>query len=245
MADRREHAADRPAKAGTRAFTLVEVFVVIALIAVLAGTIVSGSGMLSSNRLRSAAGLVVTAARLSITRANTMGHPVRLVFDMDEGRLLMEETSDRMLRVKETSDSKTSEGASAGADPATAAEKESVEYAEGIIKGPKAPRAKFSAIPIGSGDSEPSKGRELGRGIRFRLVQTEHDRKPRDKGRAYLYFWPGGGTERTVVQLERAGSDDVLSVLVSPLTGRARIQHGKVDLTEPREEDDFGSREVF
>jgi len=135
------------ANAGRRAFTLVEILVVIALMAVLGGTIVSGSGMLASNRMRASAGLVVTAARLAVTRANTVGHPVRLVFDIDQSLLLMEETSDRMLRVKETSDTKSSEGASAGADPATEAEKESLAYADGIVKGPKAPRAKFTAIP--------------------------------------------------------------------------------------------------
>ena len=216
---------------------------VIALMAVLAGTIVSGSGLIAGNRMRAGAGLVVTAARLAVTRSNTMGRPVRLVFDIDEGRLLMEETTDRMLRVKETDDTKKSEGAAAGADPATAAEKESLSYADSILKGPRAPRAKFKAIPFGTSDTEPSKGRELGKGVRFRLVQTDHDLKPRDKGRAYLYFWPGGGTERAVVQVERTGSDDVLSVLVSPLTARARIQPGKVDLVQPHDDEDFGERE--
>jgi general secretion pathway protein H len=232
-----------PAVAGTRAFTLVEVLVVIALMAVLAGTIVSGSGMLSSTRLRSAAGLVVTASRLAVTRANTLGHSVRLVFDIDEGRISMEETTDRMLRVKETSDPK-SEGASAGADPATEAEKQSLAYADGIIKGPRAPRAKFTPIRLASGDSDPTKGRELGKGVKFRLVQTEHDFKAKDKGRAYLYFWPGGGTERAVVQLERQGSEDVLSVVVNPLTARAHIERGKVDMDEPHHDEDFGEREA-
>jgi general secretion pathway protein H len=244
MRNRIECAARQPANAGRRAFTLVEILVVIALMAVLAGTIMSGSGMLASNRMRASAGLVVTAARLAVTRTNTMGHPVRLVFDIDQSLLLMEETSDRMLRVKETSDTKSSEGASAGANPATEAEKESLAYADGIVKGPKAPRAKFTAIPIGSNDTDGSKGRDLGKGVKFRLVQTEHDLKPRDTGRAYLYFWPGGGTERAVIQIERTGSEDVLSVLMNPLTARAKIQRGKIDLVERREDDDFGNRET-
>jgi general secretion pathway protein H len=230
----------RPSTSG---FTLVEIIIVICLIAVLGGTIVSGSGMLSSNRLRAAAGLIVTGVRLAVTRANTTGHPVRLVFDIDASRLILEETSDRMLRVKESTDSKVTAGASAGADPATEAEKESVAYADGIIKGPRAPRAKFTAVPIGSHDDAGAKGRDLGGSIHYRIVQTEHDLKPRDKGRAYLYFWPGGGTERAAIQLERNGSPDVLSVLVSPLTGRAQIHHGKVDLLELRRDDDFGMRE--
>jgi general secretion pathway protein H len=228
-----------------RGFTLIELLIAIALVALLGGVIVSGSGMFGGSRLRAAAGLVVSAVRLAVTRSNVTGHPVRLVFDLDQQRLIMEETSDRMLRVKDTGDH-TAEGAAAGADPATAAEKESLEYADSIVKGPRAPRAKFKAIKIGNDDTEPEKGRELGTKVEYRLVQTEHDSKPRTKGRAYLYFWPGGGTERAVVQIARKGAaeDEVLSVLVSPLTARAAIQHGRVEFQAPRTEDDFGQRQA-
>jgi len=238
-----ETAGGRRTHRPRRAFTLLEVIVTIALMALLAGTVVIGSGMLGSSRLRAAAGLVVTAVRIAITRANTTGHPVRLVFDFDGKRLSLEETQDRMLRVKDTGDTKTSEGVAAGADPASAAEKEATEYADGIVKGPKAPRARFTTIPLGQNESDPGKGRELGLGVSYRQVQTEHDAKPRTEGRAYLYFWPGGGTERAVIQLSRS-EDDVLSVLVSPLTGRAKIERGKADLAEPRREEDFGMREA-
>jgi general secretion pathway protein H len=226
-----------------RGFTLIEVIITIALVSLLAGTIISGTGMLGSNRLRSAAGLVVTASRLAVTRANSTGNAVRIVFDMDAQRISLEETSDRMLRVKDKGD-KNSEGTSAGADPASEAEKLALEYADGIIKGPKAPRARYRGIPIGlGGDAE--KGRDLGSGVVYRLVQTEHDLKPRDKGRAYLYFWPGGGTERAVVQLQQKKDDEaVLSILVNPLTGRAQIKRGKFDYEQPRTEDEFGQREA-
>jgi general secretion pathway protein H len=219
---------------------MVELLLAIALVAILGGVIVSSSSMMGGNRLRSAAGLMITAVRLAVTRTNVTGHSVRLTFDLDEQRLIMEESSDRMLRLK---DKEGNDEVNAGADPATEAEREATKYADGIVKGPKAPRAKFKPTPIGRDDSA-EKGRELGRSIHYRLVQTEHDSKPRTKGRAYLYFWPGGGTERAVVQLQRGDGDEILSVLVSPLTGRAKIQRGKVDFTEPRQEEDFGMREA-
>lgn len=233
--------ASPPPAASKRGFTLVELLLAIALVAILGGVIVSGTNMMSGNRLRSAAGLMVTAVRLAITRTNVTGHAIRLTFDLDEQRLLMEETADRMLRVR---DKDGKEEGSAGADPATEAEKEATQYADGIVKGPRAPRAKFKPTPIGKDDSNAEKGRDLGRSIHYRLVQTEHDSKPRTKGRAYLYFWPGGGTERAVVQLQRGDGDEILSVLVSPLTGRAKIERGKVDFTEQRREEDFGMRET-
>ena len=75
-----------------RGLTLVELLIVIALIAVLGGNDRSGIGDDSGNRLRGAAGLVVTAVRLAITRCQHDGSPVRLTFDIDANRISMEET---------------------------------------------------------------------------------------------------------------------------------------------------------
>ena len=238
--------APRPAlpRGGRRAFTLIEVLMAIVLIGVLSGTLIFGSGMLGSHKVRAAAGLIMSGVRLSITRANSTGRPVRMVFDLEQHRLSIEETADRMLRVKDTGD-KGSEGASAGAEAQTEEERDAVEYADGIVKGPKAPRAKFTPIAefrSENGDDKAA-GRELGTDVRFRLVQTEHDDQPRTEGRAYLYFWPGGGTERAVIQLYRKGAEEGLTVMVSGLTGRVKLERGEVELEEPRREGDFGERE--
>src|SRR5438552_17909273 len=93
--------ASRPPAVSARGFTLVELLLAIALMAILAGVIVSSSSMMSGNRLRSAAGLMVTAVRLAITRTNVTGHSIRLTFDLDEQRLVMEESADRMLRIRD------------------------------------------------------------------------------------------------------------------------------------------------
>ena len=68
---------------------------------------------------------------------------------------------------------------------------------------------------------------------------------PVTSGRAYLYFWPGGTTERAHVQLKRRGAEGGLTVTVSALTSRATIVKGLVDLPEPRSEDeaDQGERD--
>jgi general secretion pathway protein H len=67
-------------------------------------------------------------------------------------------------------------------------------------------------------------------------------------GRGYIYFWPGGLTERAYIQLKRAGGgEEALTVIVSPLTGRTKIEKGLVDLPEPRtdKEEDQGDREAL
>lgn len=223
----------------TRGLTLVEVLIVIALIGLLSGAVVFGSGLMAGNRQRAAAMLIITGLRLGMTHANATGRAVRMVFNLDDGTVNLEETNGRMLRVKE-------KGAStgAGAKPETAAERQAREESKRILDGPRPPRPAFK--PIASFDrdvKDPAKGRPLGRDIEFREVQTEHDGEPRKKGNAYLYIWPGGETERAVIQIHEKGQDDDtdgLTVVVSPLTGRAAIRRGRVDLDTLKADTVFG-----
>jgi general secretion pathway protein H len=219
--------------------TLIEILIVVALIALLSGTVVFGSGMLKSTRLRSAAGLIVSGVRLAQTRASASGKPVRMVFDIDHQRVMLEEAKGSvMLRKKEEKNT------GGGADPATEAEQAAHAEADRILQGVHSERASFEPVKqFGFDGDDAAQGRSLGDGIRFRQVQTEHDLQPRTEGRAYLYVWPGGETERVSIQLFQGGEDPGLTVSVSPLTGRAQIDHGKVDLPEARSEDGFSERE--
>jgi general secretion pathway protein H len=221
-----------------RGFTLVEVLIVVALMAIMSMMVVSGSGMLSGTRMRSAATLIMSSVRMAMTRSNSIGRPVRLVFDIDAGRLMMEETRGRMLRVSDHE-----EGAKAGAQAATEAEQQAAEYARNIVQGPRAPEAAFTPVESFADGDDPALGRELGKDIRFIQVQTEHDTEPRSEGRAYLYFWPGGGTERASIQITRPGDHQGLTVLVSALTGRSKIERGRIELEEARHDVDFQERE--
>ena len=222
-----------------RGFSLVEVILVVGLMAILSAMVISGSGMLSGTRMRSAGALIMSSVRMAMTRANSIGRPVRIVFDLDAGRLRMEETRGRMLRV-----TNHEEGAKAGAEAATEAEQQAAEYARDIIQGPRAPAATFTPVEsFGADGEDPALGRELGKDIRFVQVQTEHDTEPRVEGRAYMYFWPGGGTERAAIQITRPGDHQGLTVLVDALTGRAKLARGPVELEEARRDVDFQERE--
>jgi general secretion pathway protein H len=218
---------------GARGFTLIEILLVVGLMAIMSAVIVSGSGALSGTRMRSAGALIMSSVRMAMTRANSIGRPVRLVFDLEGGRLMMEETHGRMLRVQNHE-----EGAKAGAQAATEVEQEAAEYAKEIIQGPRAPLAAFSPVASFGDGEDAAGGRELGKDIRFLQVQTEHDTEPRVDGRAYLYFWPGGGTERAAIQITRPGDHDGLTILVSALTGRAQLQRGRIELEEARRDVD-------
>ena len=145
--------------------------------------------------------LIMSGVRLGLTRANTTGRPVRMVFDLESDRVVLEESASRVM-LREKDDEESTGG---GAEAATEAERKARAEAERILEGPRAPRASFKPVKqFGFDADDPAQGRELGNGVSFRQVQTEHDGQPRQEGRAYLYFWPGGGTERAAIQLKRS-----------------------------------------
>jgi len=219
-----------------RGLTLVELLIVVALIAVIGGSVLMGPGMLEGSRLKSAATLIVSGVRLGLARASTTGKPTRLSFDLDNATLTLEESSSSVVLREHTKDS------SSGAAPANELEKKAHAESERILEGPHSPRPTFRPVAgFNSAAGDKGLARSLGGGVEFISVQTDHDDEPRTSGHAYLYFFPGGTTERASVQLKRRGDDTGLTITVSGLTGRAKIERGRVDLPPPRSDGEAAS----
>jgi general secretion pathway protein H len=230
-----------PSKLSSRGLTLIELLVTIALITLATGAVVFGSGALVASRVRGAATMIAGAIRIAFTRASAMSRPGRIVFDLsrDDPRVAIEETSDTLLVQKNDT--------AGGAEAATPEEREALEQAERILKGPRAPRPRFLPVKaFGFDQPDTGGGRALGKGVCFRKVETDHTPDGQTEGRAYLYFWPGGRTERAAIQLQAASStsaDDGLTLLVSPLTGKVRIVAGAKPMEPLREDGTASERE--
>ena len=246
-------------RAARRAMTLIEVLIVLAIVVIVMGAVVIGTGRMASGELSHGATMIAGAIRVGFTRATSSSKPVRLVMDFDESAIWLEEGDQPMLvQSKDMT-------ATGGASPATLAEKHAIEESSRIVKGPTPPRSSFTEIdPMGMVSSDPGKTHKkfatgFGFRITFREVQTGHDAEPRRKGRAYLYFWPGGQTERAVIQLKVAppkkddDSEDtststpkeksVLTLVVAPLTGKVTIKDGAVALPPVVEDKDLSERQ--
>jgi general secretion pathway protein H len=223
-----------------RGLTLVEILVVLSIIAIVTTVAVAGSMELPSARLRRSATMIASAVKVAYTRATATSHDLRLVMDFDAQRIWLEESDIPMLvRTKD----KTGTG---GADPVTQAESEAWAEGDKIVKGPPVPKPRFHPIEAsGFGDVDATKGgKPLASGIQFASVQSAHDDAPRTAGRAYLYFWPGGRTERSSIQLRIGESDEdsrTLTLLVSWLTGNVTIKAGAVPLEIPTDDDHLPS----
>jgi general secretion pathway protein H len=162
--------------------------------------------------------------------------------DLEQQKVWLEESDRPMLA---QSKDKTGTG---GADAVTKAEQEALDEGAKIVKGPPIPKPRFRSIDAsGFGDTEAGKnGKPLQGGITFRAVQTTHDDSARTSGRAYLYFWPGGRTERAAIQLrigDSTSDDQTLTLVVAPLTGKVTVKNGAVDLEIPTDDDQASDRQ--
>ncbi|OJY28190.1 MAG: hypothetical protein BGO98_21585 [Myxococcales bacterium 68-20] len=222
--------------------TLIEVLIVMALIALILSAVVIGSGQMSSSRLRHSSTMITGAIRVGFSRATASSKTVRLVMDFQDNAIWLEEGDQpHLVQTKDKS-------GTGGAAAATVMEQESLEESGRILKGPTAPRTSFREIDaMGLVASDPGKGHKpLERGIKFRQVQTAHDYEPRTEGRAYLYFWPGGQTERAAIQLKIGDSGDenrTVTLIVAPLTGKVTIKDGAVEMPQPQDDSEASDRE--
>jgi len=220
--------------------------VVLALIALFAAVVIAGSGQLASAKLKKGSTMITAATRVAFIRAATTSKSVRLVMDFEKSAIWLEEADQPMLTQRKDVAN------SGGAQAVTAAEKNAVAEGDRILKGPPIPRPAFHPVDMGlvasteDKDKEDRNVRNLPSGIKFREVQTSHDDEPRNHERAYLYFWPGGLTERASIVLKAGDANDdehSMTVLVSPLTGQTTIKSGDVALKLPVDDKEASERE--
>lgn len=231
-------------RARRRGLTLIEVMIVLALMGLLMGTLVFGSGALFGASRRAAAGLFVAAVQKGLAHANTVGKPVRLSIDLTSGRLVLEESSTSLaLRGPKTDEELEVEEGEEAPSLADLAVQDAQAAGDDFLAFATTPSSGFSPLDLLGQDGDLP-GRAIDPSIKITKVQTEHDEEPIGEGFAYIYFWPGGVTERAIVQLGRGLEDEGVTVEISPLTGRARISRGKVDLPEaPSRDEEYSERE--
>jgi len=221
-----------------RGVTLVEVLIVLAVVSVTMGLTMLGSGVADSARLRRSSVLIASAVRVAYGHANATSKVVRLVFNFDQRTVGIEESSSQLWLAQNER--------TGGAQAATQAERIAMAEAEAVTKGPRAPRPSFRPVSaFGFSVDKGQTGKPLERNIRFLQIETGHQDEVVKADQAYLYFWPGGQTERASIQLSVGGSTldaDVVTILISPLTGKADIRKGRASMPRPRDDIEASDR---
>lgn len=209
----------RAARRSRAGITLVEILVVVVIIAVAATGASFAFGAVTRSRLRSTSMRIVAAARFSFNRAVVKGNTVRILLNLDESSMAIEEAHGRVVlaRIDDATREDLDED-QAAVDP--------WEAAKARLEDELAPS--FGASPFGpilGSDGSPRKKyqpKPLPGGVRIVKLIVPHEPEPRIDGKGAIHFFPGGRTEHAVVQLTDT-SETVYSVEIHPLTGRAEV----------------------
>lgn len=226
-------------------YTLIEILVVLAIVVLVVSGATLGLASLTRANLRSSAVMVAAAVRTGYTRAITQGHPVRMVLDMEGRKIWLEETEDRLVLSRDPDDASAGSnagGAEEGAEgeavpapaPASGFQLGATDFKVGESSAPRYRGAHFQKI-----EGKRFEPRELPGGTRLVAVYTAHTQGRQEEGTQYLFFWPGGMTERAVIQVADADGT-TFSVVVHPLTGKTRIEgvpvEPEADLSDEEEQ---------
>ncbi len=222
-----------------RGTTLIELMVVLGIIAMLVGTVTVGTFAVARSNLRASSSKLASAIRYCFNRSITTNSYFRLVIDLDSGKYWAERSDQRVFMTRGKLDSKGGRAPDEAAQLKKELEIEAKEEAERKQRNalaqyleppPRPKRAKFETFKDAALPPITMKK------IKIADVFTPRQKEPFEKGRAYLYFFPDGHTERAMIRLR--DGDSYYSLVVSPLTGRVDVQSGRSEL--PR---DFGDRD--
>ncbi len=211
---------------------------VVAIAAAVMGLAALGAGATSSARQKRSATMIASAIRVAYGHANASAKPTRLVFNFEDQSVTLEEGNGKMSLVRND--------LTGGAAAASEIERKAHEAAEAIVKGPRPPKPTFRPTKAyGFTPDKGKQGKQMESKIKFLQIETAHQDEAIRAGRAYLYFWPGGQTERAAIQISIGGSEldeDVMTILVSPLTGKAEIKKGRYLMARPRDDSEESER---
>jgi general secretion pathway protein H len=220
--------------------------VVVAIVGGMLSGAVYGFRAIARSDLRGSAAKLAGGVRYCFDRAVTTGAYFRIVLDLDQNTYWAERSDERMFL---TRDKEESPGKGQALDVAAQEKKRDEDEkraedealarsgAAAQLEGPPKPKhAKFQSFKDATLPQVKLK--------RTRLfdVYTARQREPYTKGRAYLYFFPDGHTERAMIRL--SDGDDFYSLIVHPLTGRVEVKAGRQELPKTFDTRDEEGQEI-
>ena len=243
----------RPRRRTEAGFTLLEIMVVMAIIALMMGSAISGFRSIAKSDLRASTMHLSGAIRYLFDRASTTGKHHRLVLDLNDGRYWAEVSDDKFYTPNE---------AESEYDRRKREEKEEKQDIDDKRKAEEAQRRNTDTI--GGMNYDPSK-MEVGdyrpKRVRFAAfkemalkpvtiknntklvdVYTPRVTEPITSGRAYIYFFPMGQTEPAIIHMSDKSGQAFYSIVVHPVTGRVRLYNEYIQPPINDRTDDEGNR---
>jgi general secretion pathway protein H len=201
--------------------TLIEVCIALAIVGLLVAVAIPAIGAVTRAALRQKSGQLAGAVRSMYGASALSGRSCRLVFDLDAGSYHSEcsKSTITLSRDGERSQNGVREKSKEEELLAEDKKRESMSSEE---------KAKLELLEKSA--FAPSKDvpeTTLGSSVKFNGIWVSHQPERYVGGKAFLYFWPSGLTEGASIQLEQ--DEELMSLVVSPLTGRVQVKYGRVD----------------
>jgi prepilin-type N-terminal cleavage/methylation domain-containing protein len=184
----------------TGGFTLIEMMVVLALIALIAAFAVPGISSYFKVSLNSAARELASTIKETYNSSAMSGRVYRVVYDMKENSYWCESGPQTFLL--DTNESR--------------------EREERRKRFAKTTDAKPAAAKFSIDKTVTRKKITLPRGVVFEDIITEQSPEPITGETTYTHFFPHGMTEQTIIHLKDS-SDHHATLVISPIVGRTRL----------------------
>jgi prepilin-type N-terminal cleavage/methylation domain-containing protein len=200
-----------------RGFTLIEIMMVMAVVALIMGFILPQMGIISSYNLKSAAQTIAGMIRVSYDRAAIKNRQYRLVFDFEENTVWSEYLLPEETTVSEAEDTEKEEVSEEKED----AEKKNQEESESQV------------VALGTYEIEDSELLErysLPSGVKLAGLESTHNATEVKSGQDFIVFLPNGFAEKSHIHLAGAG-DTVFTLEVNPVTGNTKVHDEYTPMT--------------
>ena len=226
----------RRRKRSLEGMTLIEIIFVTAILALAVSGISFSVGALTRTNLKGGASKLGAAMRYAYSRAIAQGTLVRIHFAVPGATFSVEEAHSGVL-VTRAQDKKTKKYLGPDGKPVDSVDPWAAAQAR--IASPDKPSvgaSPFAALATEDGQVlKRYQNVALGRGVQIIKLIVPHEPAPVTSGEGSVHFFPGGFTERAVIQLGD-GRGGVYSVEVHPLTGRVRVHPEAYEPEELMEE---------
>jgi len=223
--------------------TLIEITVAIAVVGVMFASVVVGIGALTGSKARAATGELAGVIRSLYDTASLTGKTCRLVFDLGETRsrdddppaaAYWAECAAGAVTAGRDRDPRTDAAAAESQSGKSGAKRERPTRSMGFGSSPSLQdlsaqeRDRIEQAATFSEFTSPEiTKRKLPGSVKL-SVWTRHQTQEATQGRAFLYFFPQGFTERAMIFVSQGGNS--WTVTVAPLTGKATIVGDRLEV---------------
>jgi len=201
-----------------KAFTLIEILIVLGIIAGMMAFAVSVVGTSSGSAMRQSSREMMRMIKYVYNQAALTSEYYRIVFDLSEQKYFVEYSAEPFYIVLEDD------------------EKEAIRIKnEEDQDEPDEDETPSQAAALGNFaefEDDLLEIHNLPSNIKIADIFVSHHKEKIEEGKVYLYFFPKGYTEFAVIHLSDEDGEDFMTLVVNPLTGRVDVRTDYVEHEE-------------